>query len=80
MPMTKEAYNFAAKRRQYRAATDASLAYAIEDIRKTLAAWPDHPNAGWYADDAHTVAAEINRRGKAETSPFCPTCGAKMPR
>jgi len=74
MPMTKGPYDFAAKKRQYKRLDDAALAFAAEDIRLTLVAWPDHPNAGWYADDAHTVAAEINRRAGLKRSK-CPACG-----
>jgi hypothetical protein len=70
---SKGAYPFKEKARQYRGYTAAQLAFALSDIKDTIAAWPDGPNAGWYADDMHTVAAEIKRRDKAEG--VCPHCG-----
>jgi len=72
--MSKGAYDFKAKTAQYRKYDDASLAYAAKDIREAIAAWPDGPNANWYADDLHTVAGEIARRA-ARSAPACPACG-----
>ena len=77
MSMTKGPYDFAARKAYYRKCTDESLAFATEDIRQVMAAWPDHPNGGWYADDAHTVAAEINRRAGAK--PMACACGRPFP-
>ncbi|MBW2636015.1 MAG: hypothetical protein JRC86_00565 [Deltaproteobacteria bacterium] len=59
---TKGPYNFNAKAAQYRAYNMDALHFAANDIRETLKVWPDHPNAGWYMDDLHTVTKEIGRR------------------
>ena len=59
---TKGNYDFTTKAREYRRLSDSALRFAARDIRETLRVWRDHPNAGWYADDLHTVAAEANRR------------------
>ena len=69
---TKGAYNFEAKAKQYRGYTVEQLHYALTDIRETIEVWSDSPSAGWYADDLHTVAAEIGRR---EAKGPCPNCG-----
>jgi len=69
---TKQAYDFAAGKRRYAKYTMAQLRFAVEDIKQVTKVWPDHPNANWYADDLHTVVAEILRR---TDSGACPTCG-----
>ena len=40
----------------------AELLFVAEDCRATLAAWPDHPNAGYYAAEAAACRAELDRR------------------
>ncbi len=69
--MTKDAYDFAARKTLYRTVSSDSLRYIATDIRLTLDAWPDHPNAGWYLDDLHTVGDELNRRKRRDTCPHC---------
>ena len=59
---SKGSYPFAAGAKRWRKATVAAMLYALADIRAVLQAWPDHPNSGWYADEAHTVNAELKRR------------------
>jgi len=59
---SKGAYPFEAGAKRWRAASMAELLYAVKDIREVIRVWPDHPNGGWYADELHTVGAEINRR------------------
>ena len=66
---TKPAYDFAAKRRQYRRYSIEALRYAAQDIVDTLAVWRHgdpqhghHPNEGWYLDDLHTVKEELRKR------------------
>lgn len=62
-------YPFAEKEKQYAKYTDAELHYALLDAREAA----KHEDAmakggyglsryGWYADDVHTINAEINKR------------------
>lgn len=61
---TKGAYDFTAKEQQYRSYTLAMLTYAAKDAAEARDAMRGHdPIAeNWYADDVHTILAEINRR------------------
>lgn len=38
------------------------LLCVIDDCRKVLKAWPDHPNAGYYTDEIHYCGMELKRR------------------
>ena len=69
---TKEAYDFKEKRRQYRRYNMEALLFALADIKAVFVAWPDHPNASWYSDDAHTINREILRRAPKNV---CSECG-----
>lgn len=62
-------YPFAEKEAQYAKYTDAELHYALLDAREAAKAEDEMAKAGhglsrygWYADDVHTIAAEINKR------------------
>ena len=74
--ITKAAYDFDAKRRQYATYEMAALRFAARDIVETINAWRAgggyHPNEGWYYDDLATVKEEIHRR---LSTGACPTCG-----
>ena len=61
---TKQAYDFTAKADQYRQFTDAQLAYSVQDATEARDAMRGHDDdaENWYADDVHTLLAEINRR------------------
>lgn len=67
-------YPFAEKEAQYAAYTDAQLHYALADARKTAKAEDEMAKSGhglsrygWYADDVHTIAAEIRKRRAPRT-------------
>lgn len=45
-----------------RTRSDAELLYVIADCQATLAAWPDQPNHGYYADEINYCADELARR------------------
>jgi hypothetical protein len=47
-----------------RTRSDAELLYVIADCRATLAAWPDQPNHGYYADEINYCADELARRAR----------------
>jgi hypothetical protein len=42
--------------------SNESLRYIIEDCRNAMAAMPDSPKWGQYADEVHYCHMEINRR------------------
>lgn len=39
-----------------------SLLFIIKDAKEAIAANPDNPNNGYYADEIHYCAAELRRR------------------
>ena len=39
-----------------------ALDYIVDDAQKAIAAMPDGPNAGYYADEVHYAAMEIQKR------------------
>jgi hypothetical protein len=45
-----------------RGRSDAELLFTIADCQATLAAWPDTPNHGYYADEINYCADELARR------------------
>jgi len=57
-------YPFDYKAKQYRAFTDAALAWSVTDAAQARDAFSDHPAGHWYADDVHTILAEISHRAK----------------
>ena len=48
--------------RRCRRLSEAELLYTIADARESIAAFPDSPNAGYYQDEIHYAAAELERR------------------
>ena len=67
-------YPFAEKEAQYAAYSDAQLHYALADAREAAKAEDEMAKAGhglsrygWYADDVHTIAAEIRKRRAPRT-------------
>ena len=42
--------------------TEAQLRWAIKDCTQAIAAIPDGPKTGYYADEIHYCAAELRRR------------------
>ena len=42
----------------------SSLRYTIKDCQNAMAAMPDNPKCGYYADEIHYCAMEIKRRQK----------------
>lgn len=67
MNSTKGAYPFAYKQEQYSRYTSAQLRWALRDALKARDATAHHDVAAenWYADDVHTILAELKRRGEA---------------
>jgi hypothetical protein len=63
MHATKE-IDHAAYAKDCRSRSEAELLFIIADCRATLAAWPDQPNHGYYADEISYCAQELNRRQK----------------
>ena len=61
-PNATKHIDHAAYPRECRTKSDAELLYTIADCRATLAAWPDQPNHGYYADEINYCADELNRR------------------
>jgi hypothetical protein len=52
--------------------SEAELLYTIADARESLAAFPDSANAGYYQDEIHYAAAELERRrrgGRRDRTP-----------
>ena len=45
-----------------KAKTAGELRYTIKDAQSALDAMPDGVNAGFYADEVHYCAMELNRR------------------
>jgi hypothetical protein len=41
-----------------------SLRFILKDAKEALEANPANPNNGYYADEVHYAAAELQRRGK----------------
>jgi hypothetical protein len=78
MPAYAIVSNYAGKvidHREYparcRRLSEAELLYTIADARESLAAWPDCPSAGYYQDEIHYAAAELERRrrgGRRDTT------------
>jgi hypothetical protein len=71
--LDRPSYPFAEMEERYAGYTDDQLAYALKDAREAARnedamAKQGHPLAqyGWYADDVHTIGAEIMRRRKAK--------------
>lgn len=64
MGSTKGPYAFCDKAVQYKAYTDAMLAFAVDDAAKARDACKsfDPIAEAWYADDVATIRAEINKR------------------
>lgn len=58
----KPAFDWNAKKQQARAMSAEALHYSISDCRKTLEAYPESENAGYYMDEIHTFAEELRRR------------------
>jgi len=54
----------AAYPRRCRRMSESELAFTIADARAALAAMPDGPKAGYYADEIHYAHAELARRGR----------------
>ena len=44
--------------------SETSLRHVIEDCKQAIAAMPDNPNAGYYADEIHYCSMELRRRTK----------------
>ena len=44
--------------------SETQLRYIIQDCKNAIAAYPENPNAGYYADEIHYCAMELARRAK----------------
>lgn len=54
----------AAYARRVRRQSEAELLFTIADARQAIAAMPDGPKAGYYADEIHYANAELARRAR----------------
>lgn len=50
--------------RRLRSRSVAELRYTIADCKTAIAANPENPKCGYYADEIHYCAAELRRRGE----------------
>lgn len=57
--------NFAWAERHYAGMTTESLMWHAKDCREAIAAYPDSPKSGLYADTIHVIAGIIKRRKEA---------------
>ena len=48
--------------RKTRKMSPAELRFVIEDAKKAILAMPENPNCGYYQDEIHYCAMEIERR------------------
>lgn len=71
----------AAYPKRCRRMSDAELLFVIHDCQATLAAWPDQPNHGYYADEICYCADELYRRrkgGQRDTRPVSDCGGFRL--
>lgn len=47
---------------------NSTLSYIIEDCKKTLAAWPDHPRKQYYQDEIFYCSEEIKKRKEMDNA------------
>ncbi len=47
--------------------SDDSLLFIIKDANEAMAAMPDNPKNGWYADEVNYCSMEISRRKTTKT-------------
>ncbi len=59
---TKPPFDFAKMKEKAKKMSTDELRYAIKDIVETLKVYPNHPNEGWYQDEASTYRDELNKR------------------
>jgi hypothetical protein len=45
--------------------SEASLRYIIQDAQEAIAANPENPNNGYYADEVNYCATELHRRRRS---------------
>lgn len=55
--------NHAAYQRKCRGMDVASLRFVIKDAQEAIAANPENPNNGYYADEISYCSMELRRRG-----------------
>ena len=56
--------NHSEYQRECKSRTVTQLRYIIQDCKKAIAAMPENPNAGYYADEIHYCAMELAKRAK----------------
>ena len=59
---TMKTMNHTEYQKKVRKMDEASLRFVIKDCREALAALPESPNAGYYADEICYCGMELNRR------------------
>ncbi len=64
MASVKKEMDHSAYMRKVKGMPSSSLQYVIKDCQAAIAAYPDNPNAGYYADEIHYCAMELKRRSK----------------
>lgn len=82
--LDRPTYPFAEKEEHYARYTDAELAYALADAKQAFEQEERLARAGhwlaqhgWYADDVHTIAAEIRKRRAPRRNRANPTAWQK---
>lgn len=48
--------------RKLKRLSEDALRYRIDDCKSAIEAYPDNPNCGYYQDEIHYCAAELERR------------------
>lgn len=56
--------NHTAYPKSLKSKSDEALRYIIKDAGEAMAAMPEGPKAGYYADEQHYCAMELARRAK----------------
>ena len=62
LPNGTPVMDFAATEKIARGKSSEALRYAIKDCNAVIAAMPDNVKNGYYADEIHVYAAELQRR------------------
>lgn len=58
----------AAYQKKVRSMTDSELRFTIKNANEAMAAMPDGPKAGYYADEVNYCSKELHRRQQAKAS------------
>ena len=62
MASVEKVMDHSAYQRKVKKMSSSSLWRVIKDCKAALEAYPENPNAGYYQDEIHYCAMELNRR------------------